>query len=353
MTRSSWKRACCSRRDGSPPPRPRLSGPSATASTTWTIPTSERLASRSCTDASSSSSGSTGRCTRCWPSGPSSCSAPAGAASCPPSPARRRWPMCGQRSARPRKRRPRIVVRLRPQSLLDPEALRTLLRRELLHVADMLDPAFGYLQGAARRRHRPRRREPAPGALPRRVGRHHRRAPLPRGPAGDAGSGGSSLRVRPRLSDAERQRGNGLRAVVRRAPADPRGDRRLHPGAPGAGHRRRWRAARCAGCPPAPSNAGPRVSIGRSCARSSATIRAGAPSTAAAPAAPRSTKHSCPRQAEPRRTHAVSCVSARGPRCEPGLGGRRCRILVRVGPDRNRVAPRRPGGLLASGYGRV
>jgi hypothetical protein len=41
---------------------------------------------------------------------------------------------------------PTIVVRLRPQSLLDPEALRTLLRRELLHVADMLDPGFGYLR---------------------------------------------------------------------------------------------------------------------------------------------------------------------------------------------------------------
>jgi hypothetical protein len=41
---------------------------------------------------------------------------------------------------------PTIVVRLRPQSLLDPEGLRTLLRRELLHVADMLDPAFGYLK---------------------------------------------------------------------------------------------------------------------------------------------------------------------------------------------------------------
>ena len=39
---------------------------------------------------------------------------------------------------------PSIVIRLRPQSLLDPETLRTLLRRELLHVADMLDPAFGY-----------------------------------------------------------------------------------------------------------------------------------------------------------------------------------------------------------------
>jgi len=41
---------------------------------------------------------------------------------------------------------PTIVVHLRPQSLLDPDALRTLLRRELLHVADMLDPAFGYLK---------------------------------------------------------------------------------------------------------------------------------------------------------------------------------------------------------------
>ena len=41
---------------------------------------------------------------------------------------------------------PTIVVRMRPQSLLDGEALRTLLRRELLHVADMLDPAFGYRQ---------------------------------------------------------------------------------------------------------------------------------------------------------------------------------------------------------------
>jgi len=39
---------------------------------------------------------------------------------------------------------PSIVLRLRAQSLLDQEALRTLLRRELLHVADMLDPAFGY-----------------------------------------------------------------------------------------------------------------------------------------------------------------------------------------------------------------
>lgn len=41
---------------------------------------------------------------------------------------------------------PTLVVRLRPQSLLDQGALRTLLRRELLHVADMLDPAFGYLK---------------------------------------------------------------------------------------------------------------------------------------------------------------------------------------------------------------
>lgn len=40
--------------------------------------------------------------------------------------------------------RPTIVARLRPQLLLDREAVRGLLRRELLHVADMLDPAFGY-----------------------------------------------------------------------------------------------------------------------------------------------------------------------------------------------------------------
>ncbi len=39
---------------------------------------------------------------------------------------------------------PTIVVRLRPQLLLDPEAVRRLLRREFLHVADMLDPAFDY-----------------------------------------------------------------------------------------------------------------------------------------------------------------------------------------------------------------
>jgi hypothetical protein len=38
---------------------------------------------------------------------------------------------------------PTIVLHLRPQSLLDPAALGTLLRRELLHVADLLDPAFG------------------------------------------------------------------------------------------------------------------------------------------------------------------------------------------------------------------
>jgi hypothetical protein len=40
---------------------------------------------------------------------------------------------------------PTIVLRLRPQSLLEPEALRPLLRRELLHVADMLDLDFGYV----------------------------------------------------------------------------------------------------------------------------------------------------------------------------------------------------------------
>jgi hypothetical protein len=39
---------------------------------------------------------------------------------------------------------PLLVLRLRPQSLLDHESLRALLRHELMHVADMLDPAFGY-----------------------------------------------------------------------------------------------------------------------------------------------------------------------------------------------------------------
>jgi hypothetical protein len=41
---------------------------------------------------------------------------------------------------------PTIVVRLRSQSLLEPDALRLLLRRELAHVADVLDPAFGYVR---------------------------------------------------------------------------------------------------------------------------------------------------------------------------------------------------------------
>lgn len=37
-----------------------------------------------------------------------------------------------------------VVLRVRPARLLDPVRLRAFLRRELLHVADMLDPAFGY-----------------------------------------------------------------------------------------------------------------------------------------------------------------------------------------------------------------
>lgn len=37
-----------------------------------------------------------------------------------------------------------LVLRLRPESLSDPEGLLTLLRHELQHVADMLDPSFGY-----------------------------------------------------------------------------------------------------------------------------------------------------------------------------------------------------------------
>jgi hypothetical protein len=37
-----------------------------------------------------------------------------------------------------------VVVTLRPQILVDRRACLTLLRRELLHIADMLDPAFAY-----------------------------------------------------------------------------------------------------------------------------------------------------------------------------------------------------------------
>jgi hypothetical protein len=38
----------------------------------------------------------------------------------------------------------RLHIRLRPETLVDAPAARSLLRSELLHVADMLDPAFGY-----------------------------------------------------------------------------------------------------------------------------------------------------------------------------------------------------------------
>ncbi len=37
-----------------------------------------------------------------------------------------------------------VGIFLRPESLLDPSALLTFLRHELMHIADMLDPAFGY-----------------------------------------------------------------------------------------------------------------------------------------------------------------------------------------------------------------
>jgi hypothetical protein len=39
---------------------------------------------------------------------------------------------------------PVLVVRVRPALLLDPAGVRALLRHELMHVRDMLDPAFGY-----------------------------------------------------------------------------------------------------------------------------------------------------------------------------------------------------------------
>lgn len=40
--------------------------------------------------------------------------------------------------------RPALAVRLRPETLLEPDRLAALLRHELIHVADMLDPSFGY-----------------------------------------------------------------------------------------------------------------------------------------------------------------------------------------------------------------
>ena len=41
-------------------------------------------------------------------------------------------------------RRPQLVLRLTPETLASPERALALLRHELLHVADMLDPDFGY-----------------------------------------------------------------------------------------------------------------------------------------------------------------------------------------------------------------
>lgn len=40
--------------------------------------------------------------------------------------------------------KPMLVLRLRATTIVEPDALRALLRHELMHVADMLDPAFGY-----------------------------------------------------------------------------------------------------------------------------------------------------------------------------------------------------------------
>jgi len=42
------------------------------------------------------------------------------------------------------KQRRTVSVFLRPEFLLDPSALLTFLRHELMHIADMLDPGFGY-----------------------------------------------------------------------------------------------------------------------------------------------------------------------------------------------------------------
>jgi hypothetical protein len=47
----------------------------------------------------------------------------------------------------PGRRSATVVVRLRPESFTEPQRLLCLLRRELQHVADMLDPRFGYEPG--------------------------------------------------------------------------------------------------------------------------------------------------------------------------------------------------------------
>ena len=44
----------------------------------------------------------------------------------------------------PPTQRRRLVIRLRAETLVEPARCRALLRRELLHVADMIDPDFGY-----------------------------------------------------------------------------------------------------------------------------------------------------------------------------------------------------------------
>ena len=43
-----------------------------------------------------------------------------------------------------KREKPTACILLQPQSLLDPARLLTFLRHELLHIADMLDPSFGY-----------------------------------------------------------------------------------------------------------------------------------------------------------------------------------------------------------------
>ncbi len=44
----------------------------------------------------------------------------------------------------------RLVIRMRWETLVDPAAVRALIDRELVHVAEMLDPSFGYQPGLGR-----------------------------------------------------------------------------------------------------------------------------------------------------------------------------------------------------------
>ena len=79
---------------------------------------------------------------------------------------------------------PTIVARLRPQRLLDQEAARDAAPQRAPARGRHARPGLRLPAGAAQRGPGPGRPEPASRALPRPVGRHHRRAPSSWGPPG-------------------------------------------------------------------------------------------------------------------------------------------------------------------------